>query len=117
MLADYDDIRKRIKEEPIWYDTNGVPRYDKFEPMLCSNIYATEIVLLKIACQSCGQKFLVEMHYSMMDRVNGIKPLSKKLRNLHYGDPPIHGCCGDTMNCDDIRIVEFGVRKDLIGNE
>lgn len=26
---------------------------------------------------------------------------------LHYGDPPSHGCVGDTENCYDLRVVEF----------
>ena len=26
--------------------------------------------------------------------------------NYHYGDPPRHGCVGDSMNCIDVHIVE-----------
>lgn len=32
---------------------------------------------------------------------------------LHYGDPPRHSCggAGETMNVDDLRIVEFWKRS------
>jgi hypothetical protein len=32
---------------------------------------------------------------------------NRKWFPLHYGDPPNHGCVGDTMNCEDISIKEF----------
>jgi hypothetical protein len=34
----------------------------------------------------------------------------KNYTPFHYGDPPAHGCVGDTMNCYDLRIVEFWVK-------
>lgn len=117
MLAKYEDILKRIKEEPVWFDTNGVPRYDKFHPELSPNIYAEEVVLLKIRCQNCHKEFLVEMNWCMMDKVRNefsksLKEWIKK-KGIHYGDPPRHDhedgsrCAGETMNCDDIGVVEF----------
>lgn len=111
MKAKYEDIRKRIKEEPKWYDENGVPRYDPFHPDLSPNIYAEEVVLLEIKCQACGKKFLVEMNWgNVYDYIEKIPTLEEQVRkkNIHYGDPPRHECpCGDTMNCIDLRVVQF----------
>lgn len=102
MLEGYEDILSRISEPPIWYDQNGVPRYEKFHPNMCPNIYADKVVLAEIACQECGEKFLVEMHASIWSDRDASDP-----RKWHYGDPPRH-CkgAGDTMNCEDIAIVE-----------
>lgn len=110
MHENYNDIKKRIKEQPVWYDQNGTPRYDKFHPDYCPDIYSNNVALLLIACQSCGQKFHVEMHTSYFG-FNSTNLPSK----WHYGDPPIHGCAGDTMNCDDLAVLEFWQRKG-IGN-
>lgn len=122
MKAYYQDIKSRIQENPKWYDTNGVPRYDTFKPELSPNIYAEEVVLLEISCQDCRSRFLVEMNWSIMEIVlnrhseslstimgQWLKNENKKdcFVPIHYGDPPGHGCVGDTMNCYDLRIVEF----------
>ena len=122
------DIRKRIKEAPKWFDSNGVPRYEKFHPDLCPNIYADEVVLLKIACQDCGRRFLVEMNWgrfscllsgrkipSFRERLMGWKKLSDAEKKeewspIHYGDPPIHGCVGDTMNVYDLQVIQLWAR-------
>ena len=102
MHENYKDILSRISELPLWFDSNGVPRYDKFDPSMCPNIYSNHVGLFLIACQYCGQKFHVEMHSDIWgERTNS--PPSK----WHYGDPPIHGCTGDTMNCDDLAVIEF----------
>ena len=126
MLPYYSDIRSRIKEEPLWVDDNGVPRYDKFNPDLVSSIYAEEAILLSIECQDCGQKFLVGMCWSQMNRIfnphsasftERIKEYLKERDKkdlwfpVHYGDPPSHGCVGDTMNCIDIAIMEFWLKE------
>lgn len=145
MKPTYSDIVTRIEEDPTWFDENGAPRYGKFTPDQMSNIYADEVVLLEIACQSCRKRFLVEMNFSrshaMMqvarqaidakldanDLFDKIKSFSDEVKSwseqlklveskehlyvpLHYGDPPNHGCTGDTMNCYDLKIVEFWVR-------
>lgn len=116
MLEAYDDIRKRIAEPPIWFDQNGVPRYDPHSPKLCPNIYVNEVVLLEIECQDCRTRFLVQMYSGKWTFRNGelthrtFKPV-ERLLNIHYGDPPWHdGCAGDTMNCHDLRVVEFWER-------
>lgn len=136
MKASYIDIRKKIKEEPRWFDENGVPRYDKFSPDLSPNIYAEEVVLVEIACQNCEKRFFVEMNWSKYSSIlRGSKGKSlkeiekesfkervkswlkdKKCFPLHYGDPPHHNlgenrCVGETENCYDLRIVEFWRRK------
>lgn len=128
----FDDIISKLGE-PIWYDIAGFPRYCKFEPDKTSNIYATFAIYYEIGCQGCGRKFNVAASYSDFDMYENF--LSKKfikenedkkvaiselalpwfkeqtpeqLANiLHYGDPPAHGCVGDTMNCYDLRILEF----------
>jgi hypothetical protein len=131
MLPSYDDIKSRIPEQPKWYDENGVPRYNDFHPNDVPNIYAEEALLLEISCQDCGERFLVAFQTAgMMDRL--FNPKAKSLSEridaylkkdkatkeaewfpFHYGDPPIHGCVGDTMNCNDHRIVEFWQKKDF----
>lgn len=118
MLAKFEDIRDRIKEEPSWYDSNGTPRYGRFHPNMSPNIYASEVALVKIRCSNCLQEFLVEFNWSKNNLVfnEESKPLSEwiKSKRIHYGDPPRHnvredgsGCVGETMNCDDIEVVEF----------
>ena len=99
MHSNYRDILDRINEEPSWYDENGTPRYGEFAPDMCPNIYAHSVVLLEIACQSCGRRFRVEMNEGPW------LPSDIPPKNWHYGDPPAHGCVGDTMNCDDLVIL------------
>ena len=116
MLADYEDIKKRVKEKIKWYDENGVPRYDKFHPDLSPNIYADEVILMKISCQECGQKFLVEINNKEWGvYINKTPSLKKMVKSgtIHYGDPPRHTGCsaGDTMNCNDLEVVEFWERN------
>lgn len=117
MLEAYRDIRKRIPEPPKWFDEHGVPRYDDFHPSLSPNVYADEVLLYEIACQACGERFLVEENWSRLnlpDIVAGRKTpsLSERVRSadIHYGDPPCFGgdcMAGATMNCEDIKTVQF----------
>ncbi len=108
MLTDYDDIRSRIKEPPLWFDCNGTPRYDKFAPGLLPDIYAREACLLRIECQACQERFWVGMSSNHRNRGD----LSELVRTgfIHYGDPPRHECSGDTMNCEDLKVEEFWKR-------
>ena len=106
MLNSYLDIRSRIPEPPLWWDENGVPRYVPFTPDETADIYAQECALVLIACQSCGTEFSVAFSWSQIVFV----PLTlERVKALHYGDPPNIGCCpaGATMNCDDLRVLEF----------
>lgn len=108
MHESYIDITSRIDEEPSWYDANGAPRYGEFTPKRCPNIYADIVFLLLIACQDCGKEFRVQMHSDWFNRTGRAYRPSK----AHYGDPPIHGCVGDTMNCEDIEVLEVWKRID-----
>jgi hypothetical protein len=120
---EYHDITSRLGA-PLWYDECGVPRYDPFEPRLCNNIYADEAVLLWVACQQCERRFPVAMSMAWMERVQTAMKRGDDvglimadpnyslagligLGAIHYGDPPCHGCVGDTMNCDDLRVLEY----------
>lgn len=113
----YRDIRDKIAEAPRWFDEAAVPRYCAFTPKETANIYANQAALVEIACQNCGERFLVAFSWSSMDRINRVPTLIQQVRDgsLHYGDPPNTGCCaaGPTMNCDDIRVVEFWAQGGL----
>jgi hypothetical protein len=114
MHAAYEDIRKRIKDEPLWFDENGTPRYDKFDPHMVSNIYASSAALTWIGCQRCGWKCAVAITSAF-----GEPRLHKaiKAETLHYGDPPWHedesgeGCVGCTMNCEDEVVLQYWERE------
>jgi len=108
MHASYHDILSRISDPPLWWDQNGVPRFDPFQPCLCPDIYAEVVVLLEIACQDCEEHFCVEMHYGIFTPMSD----TRHPKMLHYGDPPRHGphCIGETMNCDDLRVLEVWKR-------
>ncbi len=107
MHENYRDITSRIAEPPKWWDANGTPRYDPFAPSLCPDIYSNTVVLLRIRCQSCATKFDVEMHAGFFAEIHPQK--------LHYGDPPVHGCVGDTMNCEDEEVLEVW-HRDALGD-
>lgn len=114
----YNDITSRILAPPMWYDENAVPRYCDFAPDEVADIYATEVALVEIACQDCGQRFNVAFSWDRVEWVKGVPRLHEAMtladvKRLHYGDPPNAGCCpaGPTMNCDDLRVLEFW-RKD-----
>jgi len=113
---EYDDIKKRIKETPKWYDFYGVPRYDEFSPKRASNIYAHEVILMEVECQGCKNRFLVEMNWNETDKIlYNRESLRERILNktIHYGDPPRHDeveCwAGETMNSIPIRIVEYWI--------
>ena len=106
MLCDYKDIKDKIDEEPKWYDEKGVPRYCEFDPDKVNDIYAREVILLLIECQSCNQKFKVAISQDKM----GIHKLNsfKDWDYIHYGDPHRHDDnIGETMNCLDLEILEY----------
>ena len=109
MLRDYDDIKTRLGE-PLWWDDNGVPRYDAFKPDMCG-VYDRMVALVEIACQDCGLKFNVAITY---DPVYSFRPFNSapSKKELFYGDPPIHGCIGDTMTTDTIRVIEYWIKNE-----
>lgn len=123
MKQEYRDIRIRLGE-PLWYDENGVPRYDPFEPSMCSDIYAKEVALLEIACQGCFKHFRVALSVFPYDaRGASVPSLKSRIQEgvIHYGDPPFHKldmhsigtpvmCPGATMNCIDLAVCEYWFR-------
>ena len=108
MNCSYLDITSRISDPPLWWDEEAVPRYCAFAPSEVAYIYADEAALVEIACQNCGQRFLVAM---AGDRTGDHK-LSDVLGSddwWGWGDPPNMGCCpaGPTMGSEPVRVVEF----------
>ena len=122
MHASYSDITSRIKESPTWHDSNGVPRYGEFAPDNSPNIYADQVVLLRIRCQDCGRPMKVELNSCSMDLVRGHSKLRERVteQTIHYGDPPTHDnnygewcAAGATMNCEDISVLQVWLRPDF----
>ena len=107
----YDDIRDLTEKEPLWWDECAVPRYCEFEPDAASNIYANNVVLFTIACQSCGRRFNVCLSESVIDTPS----LQDAAREgwLGYGDPPNIRCCpaGPTMSSFSLYVSQFWTRK------
>jgi len=110
MKASYIDILEGMPAEALsWYDQHGCPRYRPFDPALCTDVYAQQVFLLRIACQRCGDEFDVEVCTPWIleaaERI--VDPCC-----LHYGDPPRHDdqagyrCAGDTMSCDDLEVLQ-----------
>lgn len=125
MLREYDDLTSRLGA-PLWWDDNGAPRYDPFSPRMLG-VYDHLAALVLIACHCCGEEFRVAVSWSDHAFVTGALPIPPDagprdpLRDrlprprtapgrYHYGDPPRHGCVGDTMNCNDLRVLEFWER-------
>jgi hypothetical protein len=125
MLPGYKDIRARIPETPRWFDRHGVPRYDDFTPRSCG-VYAHAVALVEVACQACGQRFLVAVDYDRLELhdmmrvgepLDGLYPTVGNIRAFHYGDPPSHGCVGDTMNVVSVRVVQFWVSPSYVDDD
>lgn len=113
----YRDITDKLGQ-PLWWDEYAVPRYCEFNPNEVADIYASEVCLLEIGCQNCGQGFKVAMSWSYMDRViRDSRSLSEliAINAIHYGDPPNNGCCpaGPTMNSIPIQVIEFWQKNRL----
>ena len=109
MHIDYKDITDKLGP-PKWYDEHAVPRYCNFSPDEVANIYANEVVFMKIACQGCGEIFYVAMSTSGYNFYTGEKySFVDSLKSLGYGDPPNNNCCigGSTMSSNSLNIVQF----------
>jgi hypothetical protein len=111
MNNDYTDIRRRIPEEPKWFDEHAVPRYDDFHPSRVADIYAREAVLARITCQGCGRPFNVAFSANVLTFHPEPKSLASliKAKDLHYGDPPNIQCCpaDPTMNSEPQHVLEY----------
>jgi hypothetical protein len=119
MNACYNDIMDLISEEPKWFDENAVPRYCDFSPDKTANIYADEIVFMRISCQGCGREFKVCISSNKRSRYfegTLFPSLKEKIKNkeIHYGDPPNVYCCaaGNTMSSVPIEVLEYWERSD-----
>ena len=123
MLPDYSDIESRLGD-PLWWDQNGVPRYEPFHPRYCG-VYAHYATLMIVTCQNCGRQFRVgiwrERHIQSykegkLEFVSPTMPTVEDAGSFYYGDPPRHDTgptpsgecpCGDTMTSDPRQILEF----------
>lgn len=112
MLRDYRDIRQRLGD-PLWWDDNGVPRYDAFAPGLCG-VYDRYIAFNLVGCQGCDRQFKITAVITSIDmaRDKVTLPTEHSVGSFHYGDPPAHGCVGDTMNSVPLRVLEFWQKAD-----
>jgi hypothetical protein len=128
MHQHYGEIIERLGE-PRWWGEQGVPRYCPFSPGEADSIYADQVALVRIECQSCGHPFDVCYSSSHSDslleeredlaayiRATVLEeslfktgPLRGMRRELHYGDPPNICCCaaGPTMTAIPVRVLEF----------
>lgn len=108
MHKSYHDITSRIPEPPKWWDENGVPRYDDFSYNQLG-VYIRYAILALIECQSCGKHMKIgigyDQHRIFVHRNKNeesctsieITDIAKEVENFNWGDPPSHGCVGDTM--------------------
>jgi len=103
----YHDIIDQLGE-PIWWDECAVPRYCAFTPEECS-IYATEVALVRIACQSCGKTFDVAVSADSYSEGCIRDYIINK--DLHYGDPPNVECCytGIVETSISLRVLEYWI--------
>jgi len=101
----YHDIIDRLGE-PIWWSEHAVPRYCKFAPEEC-DVYATEVVLLRIACQSCSKIFDVALSTDCYAKIHLSDRVS--IKRLYYGDPPNMECCdtGIVETSIPLRVLEY----------
>lgn len=108
MLPDYADIRALTDREPDWFTEVGVPRYEEFCPEMLG-VYDGYAVLLLIACQSCSRRFEVgigrpKFEFDGFDRVT--RHNLRTLGAIRVGDPPRHGCPGDSMMSSELSVLE-----------
>lgn len=116
MHESYDDIKQKLGQ-PQWWDENAVPRYCDFHPKRCG-VYIDRAVLMAIDCQGCKLQFRVAMTWSQtaefMESVRTGKPCwtsePKSGWAPWYGDPPAHGCVGDTMSSGTVEVLEVWQR-------
>jgi hypothetical protein len=112
MHADYTDILRRVQQAPLWWDANGVPRFDRFRPEDSPNLYAEECVLLRVACPVCGAAFRVEVNSGPFRR-HALRDLVRD-GQIAYTSPPRHDCPGDSRQSHTLAVVEFWRRDDLL---
>lgn len=111
MKNNYPDIRDLTPAKPMWYDSNGVPRYRQFTPDMLPSIYAVACCLLSIECQVCKEPFRVALEQEFFDTDKFVRMIAD--HSMCYGDPPNHGCVGDTMNSELICVEEVWTKPDF----
>jgi hypothetical protein len=108
MLPDYMDIRDLTDRAPDWFGEHGEPRYRPFDPNMLG-VYDKYALLVQLNCQACSKALLVGVGYTpyvwIADTGTGFV-FEKVAKTFRYGDPPRHGCIGDSMNSICTRIVE-----------
>ena len=107
MNRDYSDLL--AGRVPTWCDDNAVPRFVEFHPNLC-DVYARVVALIEIECQNCGKKFVVAREFTCPPSAVFEHDPVLLADRLHYGDPPNHGCIGDSMNSIPKRCIEMWLR-------
>lgn len=111
------DLGNKTQSQPKWWDSNGVPRFCDFHPKNSPNIYADEVVLLKIACQSCAHQFDVELNTSLYENltITNFKKFIDRPQDIYYGDPPNIRCClaGPTMSSISLYVIEFWTQENF----
>ena len=118
MNAFYEDILALSKQPPLWFDEHAVPRFCKFKPDEVADIYADEVALSLIRCQSCHAEFKVAFSLNSMNYY--LQANRRRLweeitgQSLHYGDPPNVRCCaaGPTMNSEMVKVLEYWQRSE-----
>jgi hypothetical protein len=82
----YRDIRSRVVDPPIWFDEHAVPRFVKFHPRYCSNIYADEAALVLVTCQCCGKEYRVAFTSGPCDKIEaGQRAFLYALEEIKHG--------------------------------
>lgn len=115
MLRSYADILERLGV-PKWWDDQGAPRYCDFHPEHCG-VYDVYVAFLTIQCQlpACGRRFDVASSIRAIPMVPEgeiVWPTDDDAGSFHYGDPPPHGCIGDTMNCETVKVLAVWENRD-----
>lgn len=123
MRPKFRDITSQAGQ-PDWYDLGGIPRYGKFSPDVVAQKFkhpgADYVALMLIMCQNCRNGFRVAVHYhrAMEETERWIFSADEDKMELparsdpgwfHYGDPPAHGCIGDTMNSIPWKVLQFWI--------
>lgn len=134
MHRDYQDLLALTDVSPKWYEASGVPRWCEFLDGL--GVYWRLAALYRIECQSCRQIFTVGQEWAAGDlwyvEYNDRRvPLTaasylayadlpdkssfwtpeELIPQLYCGDPPRHGCVGDTMSSEPLDVLGVWERK------
>lgn len=132
MHQHYSDLLDLAGLEPAWWQAQGVPRFCEFSPEEAPDIYADEVALVEIACQSCDTRFHVcftssatscvkeamfgaKTKEEILEQVDNFR-VSSMIRNgtLRYGDPPNIACCpaGPSMTSEPVAVLEYWSRNE-----